>query len=74
MHTLSMDIELRNDRIPRNPFDRQFLDMIGKVGGGGGGGGSGPHPQSDTHFHKSRFETARFQPLSKWYRNGSNRR
>ena len=23
-----MDIELRNDRIPRNPFDRQFLDMI----------------------------------------------
>ena len=22
-----MDIELRNDRIPRNPFDRQFLDM-----------------------------------------------
>ena len=24
----SMDIELRNDRIPRNPFDRQFLDML----------------------------------------------
>ena len=24
---ISMDIELRNDRIPRNPFDRQFLDM-----------------------------------------------
>ena len=24
-----MDIELRNDRIPRNPFDRQFLDMSG---------------------------------------------
>ena len=23
-----MDIELRNDRIPHNPFDRQFLDMI----------------------------------------------
>ena len=23
-----MDIELRNDRIPRNPFDRQFLDMM----------------------------------------------
>ena len=23
-----MDIELRNDRIPRNPFDRQFLDML----------------------------------------------
>ena len=22
-----MDIELRNDRIPRIPFDRQFLDM-----------------------------------------------
>ena len=22
-----MDMELRNDRIPRNPFDRQFLDM-----------------------------------------------
>ena len=28
VHTFSMDIELRNDRIPRNPFDRQFLDMI----------------------------------------------
>ena len=27
VHTFSMDIELRNDRIPRNPFDRQFLDM-----------------------------------------------
>ena len=27
-HTFSMDIELRNDRIPRNPFDRQFLDML----------------------------------------------
>ena len=26
-----MDIELRNDRIPRNPFDRQFLDMIGEA-------------------------------------------
>ena len=25
-----MDIELRNDRIPRNPFDRQFLDMHGR--------------------------------------------
>ena len=23
-----MDTELRNDRIPRNPFDRQFLDMF----------------------------------------------
>ena len=22
-----MDIELRNDRIPCNPFDRQFIDM-----------------------------------------------
>ena len=22
-----MDIDLRNDRIPRNPFDHQFLDM-----------------------------------------------
>ena len=28
VHTFSMDIELRNDRIPRNPFDRQFLDML----------------------------------------------
>ena len=27
VHTFSMDTELRNDRIPRNPFDRQFLDM-----------------------------------------------
>ena len=27
VHSFSMDIELRNDRIPRNPFDRQFLDM-----------------------------------------------
>ena len=27
-----MDIELRNDRIPRNPFDRQFLDMGGQDG------------------------------------------
>ena len=28
-----MDIELRNDRIhvPRNPFDRQFLDMTSPV-------------------------------------------
>ena len=26
-----MDIELRNDRIPRNPFDRQFLDMSQSV-------------------------------------------
>ena len=25
--TFSTDIELRIDRIPRNPFDRQFLDM-----------------------------------------------
>ena len=28
MNAFSMDIELRNDRIPRNPFDRQFLDMM----------------------------------------------
>ena len=27
VNTFSMDNELRNDRIPRNPFDRQFLDM-----------------------------------------------
>ena len=27
VNTFSMDTELRNDRIPRNPFDRQFLDM-----------------------------------------------
>ena len=27
-----MDIELRNDRIPRNPFDRQFLDMMEIIG------------------------------------------
>ena len=31
-----MDIELRNDRIPRNPFDRQFLDMSGFCTGKGG--------------------------------------
>ena len=26
-YTFSMDIELRNDQIPHNFFDRQFLDM-----------------------------------------------
>ena len=31
VNTFSMDIELRNDRIPRNPFDRQFLDMREKT-------------------------------------------
>ena len=31
VHTISMDIELRNDRIPRNPFDRQFLDMLRSI-------------------------------------------
>ena len=32
-----MDIELRNDRIPRNPFDRQFLDMRAEGTGVGKG-------------------------------------
>ena len=32
VHTFSMDTELRNDRIPRNPFDRQFLDMTSHSG------------------------------------------
>ena len=31
VHTFSMDTELRNDRIPRNPFDRQFLDMTNRI-------------------------------------------
>ena len=33
VNTFSMDTELRNDRIPRNPFDRQFLDMTTELVG-----------------------------------------